>query len=85
MAMTHPHLKGGEWPQLITPKLEKDEGATRLGLTTHDPATEQKTPLNPKIGQKYQPDIQILPTARDRKNTPKIQEKYPKNTNFVFF
>ena len=44
-----------------------------------------ENPTNPKIGQKYQPDIQIPPTAGDRKNTPKIPGKYPKNTNFVFF
>ena len=44
-----------------------------------------QNPTNPKTGQKYQPDIQIPPTVGDRKNTPKIPEKYPKNTNFVFF
>ena len=44
-----------------------------------------ENPTNPKIGQKYQPDIQIPLAAGDRKNTPKIPEKYPKNTNFVFF
>ena len=35
-----------------------------------------ENPTNPKIGHKYQPDIQIPPTAGDRKNTPKIPEKY---------
>ena len=44
-----------------------------------------ENPTNPKIGQNYQPDIQIPPTAGDRKNTPKIPEKYPENTNFVIF
>ena len=44
-----------------------------------------ENPINPKIGQKYQPDIQIPPTAGDRKNTAKIPEKYPQNPNFVFF
>ena len=44
-----------------------------------------ENPTNPKLGQKYQPDIQIPRTAGDRKSTPKIPEKYPENTNFVFF
>ena len=35
-----------------------------------------ENPTNPKIGQKYQPDMQIPPTAENQKNT----RKYPKNT-----
>ena len=42
-------------------------------------------PPKAKIAQKYHPDIQIPPTTGYRKNTPKIPEKYPQNTNFVFF
>ena len=44
-----------------------------------------ENPTNPKIRQKYKPDIQIPPMAGDRKNTPKRPEKYPEDTNFVFF
>ena len=40
-----------------------------------------ENPTDPKIGQKYQPEIRIPPTAGDRKHTPKIPEKYPQNTN----
>ena len=59
---------------LVSPILENPRASYRA-----------ENPTNPKIGQKYQPDIQIPPTAGDRKNTPKIPEKYPKNTNFSYF
>ena len=41
--------------------------------------------LNPKIGQKYYPDIQNHPATRDPNNTLQIPEQYHKNTNFVFW
>ena len=53
----------------------------------HNPRASYRAenPTNPKIGQKYQPDIQIPPTAGDRKNIPKTPEKYPKNTKVSYF
>ena len=53
----------------------------QMELTTHDPATEQKTRQTPK---KYQLDIRISPMPGERKNTPKIPEKYPQNTILAF-
>ena len=54
-------------------------------MTTHDLATEQKTPTPPsQKGQKYQPDVRISPTPGDGKNTPKIPEKIPPNAIFFF-
>ena len=49
------------------------------------PSYKAENPANPKIGRKDQPDIQIPPTAGHRKKTPKIPDKYPKNTNSRIF
>ena len=48
------------------------------------PNYREQNPPNPKIGQKYHPDIQIPLQQEDRQNTPKMPGKYPQNTNFVF-
>ena len=48
------------------------------------PSYRAENPTNPKISQKYQPDIQIPPTAGDRKNTPKIPQKYEFHIFLVF-
>ena len=62
-------------PQMgMSPKLDSPRASYRA-----------ENPTNPKIGQKYQPDIQIPPTAGDRQNTPKIPEKYPKKYELSYF
>ena len=63
---------------------KKPKGQTDPFLDNPRASYGAENPTNPKIGQKYQPDKQIPLTAGDRKNTPKIPEKYPQNTNFVF-
>ena len=56
-----------------------------LSLRTPDPTTEQKTPMNShKKGPKYQADIRIPPTPRDRKKI-RIIIKCQKNTETIRF
>ena len=68
---------------VMVERVLSDENSARLEnlLVSH----RIENPPNPKIGQKYHPDSRIPPTTGERKNTPKIAEKYPQNTNFVFF
>ena len=48
------------------------------------PSYRAEKPTNPQIGQKYQPDIQISPTLRDRK-IPRKYQKNPAKIRFPYF
>ena len=54
-------------------------------LTTHEPATEQKTPTNPKIGPKIPARHTNSPYGRGSKKYPENTRKIPPKYEFRIF
>ena len=61
---------------------QNTEFAEPLRFDSPRPNYRDDKPPNPKIGRKYHPDIQILPSAGDRK-IPRNYHENAKNTNCI--